>query len=629
MLKNIKVKLKVLLAFLIILLAMAGTGIFSLIEMNALAGLTDKLYKHPLTVSNAVLRANLGIVKIHRSMKDVALAKNTAERHVAEEKVNEYEKEVYKDFDIITERFLGDKSMYEEAKAAFTDWKMIRDEVIAFMEAGNREAAARITKEKGADHVRLIQTKMKALSDFAQNKADTFWKNAGNTRDSVLTITIVVLIAAFILGVFIAIITGRDIANPIVYLSEAAGKVAGGDLSVKVDVNSNDELGELAASFNSMIESIKVGQDELVAEKEGIQKKVEEAVSESEMQKEYLGNSVNEIISAMDRFAGGDLTVNMVIKNKDEIGNLFSGFNKVVANIKNMIERVAEAVDATASASTEISSSTEEMAAGAQQQSSQTTEVAGAVEEMTNTIVETTNNNKVAAKDANNSKEIAEAGGRVFAELETSMDALASIVEESTEIVDELGKSSEKIGEIVHTINDIADQTNLLALNAAIEAARAGEQGRGFAVVADEVRKLAERTTKATKEIEEMIGAIQTNTSKAVSSMHTGTEQVNTGKQKVTDANESMQQIINSSINVLEMVNQTARASEEQNLAAEEISRNIVSINQVAQETAKGVEQIATASEDLAKLTENLQGMVSNFRFEENGSNGDQTLYLE
>ncbi|MBI9072454.1 MAG: methyl-accepting chemotaxis protein [Melioribacteraceae bacterium] len=320
------------------------------------------------------------------------------------------------------------------------------------------------------------------------------------------------------------------------------------------------------------------------------------------------------IKDAMSRVAAGDLTIKLTPeKEGDVICNLIKAFNQMVEQQQDIILQISDSISATASASAQISSSSETMAAGAQEQSSQTTEVATAVEQMTSTIMETSNNNNIAAEEANSSKEIAETGGKVFKELEVSMDNLAHIVIESRDIVDDLGKSSEKIGEIVHVINEIADQTNLLALNAAIEAARAGEQGRGFAVVADEVRKLAERTTKATKEIEEMIKTIQVETGRAVTSMHSGTEEVTAGKEKVATAGQSMKQIISSSINVLNIVSQVAKASEEQNTVAQEISQNIIGINTVAQETANSIEQIAMASEDLAKLTDSLQQRVNTF----------------
>ncbi|MHB9041660.1 MAG: methyl-accepting chemotaxis protein, partial [Melioribacteraceae bacterium] len=192
----------------------------------------------------------------------------------------------------------------------------------------------------------------------------------------------------------------------------------------------------------------------------------------------------------------------------------------------------------------------------------------------------------------------------------------SEVVKQSAETVQTLGKSSDQIGEIVQVIDDIADQTNLLALNAAIEAARAGEQGRGFAVVADEVRKLAERTTKATKEIATMIKQIQKDTEGAVQSMSRGTEEVEKGKVLADKAGQSLKQIISGAQDVVDMSTQVAAASEEQSSAAEQISKNIEAISNVTQESAAGVQQIARAAEDLNRLTVNLQELVLRFKID-------------
>ncbi len=332
----------------------------------------------------------------------------------------------------------------------------------------------------------------------------------------------------------------------------------------------------------------------------------------------YLTMKIAEMLEQMSLFAAGDMTISMHADRDDEIGELYSGFNRAIENIRTMMQRVAEAVSAAASASAEISASAEEMAAGASQQTEQASEVAAAVEEMSQTISESTRNAKKASELANQSGKTAKAGGAVVSETIEGMNRIALVVKQSAETVQALGRSSDQIGEIVQVIDDIADQTNLLALNAAIEAARAGEQGRGFAVVADEVRKLAERTTKATKEIAVMIKQIQRNTDGAVESMVEGTKEVDAGKKLADNAGASLQEIILSSGSVVDTVMQLAATSEEQAKASDQISRSITSISNVTQETASGTHQIARAAEDLNQLTENLEELVGHFRINTN-----------
>ena len=333
--------------------------------------------------------------------------------------------------------------------------------------------------------------------------------------------------------------------------------------------------------------------------------------------KKALENGVSTLLTEMNKFSGGDLTVEMEENLDGEIGKVYAGFNRAVGEIRSLVEKLNEAISATASAATEISSSAEQMAAGTQEQSAQTSEVASAIEEMSKTIFETTKNTTLATEASKNAGKVAKDGGKVVKETINGMNRIAEVVQLSAKTVEDLGNSSDQIGEIVQVIEDIADQTNLLALNAAIEAARAGEQGRGFAVVADEVRKLAERTTKATKEIASMIKQIQKETEGAVSSMRLGTEEVKNGKLFAAKAGESLREIIDGADHVVDIISQVAAASEEQSSAAEQISKNIESINSVTQESANGVHQIANSAEDLNKLTTNLQELVSKFNIKE------------
>jgi methyl-accepting chemotaxis protein/NAD-dependent dihydropyrimidine dehydrogenase PreA subunit len=341
-------------------------------------------------------------------------------------------------------------------------------------------------------------------------------------------------------------------------------------------------------------------------------------------EKNYFTGSVNVMLTEMEKFAAGDLTVELHSVNDDEVAKFYAGFNRALENIRHLLSGLISLINETASASNEISSSTEQMAAGAQEQSSQTAEVAGAIEQMAKTITETTRHSGKASDAAKSAGMIAIEGGKVVADTIEGMNRMAEVVKESADIVLTLGKSSDQIGEIVQVIDDIADQTNLLALNAAIEAARAGEQGRGFAVVADEVRKLAERTTKATKEIAQMIKRIQKDTGSAVVSMKDGRSEVEKSKALAEKAGRSLREIITGAEEVVDMSTRVAVASGEQAGAAEQISRNIESISAVTQQSAAGIQQIAHTAEDLNRLTSSLQQLIANFKLHNHDSAGTE-----
>ncbi len=338
---------------------------------------------------------------------------------------------------------------------------------------------------------------------------------------------------------------------------------------------------------------------------------------EISQEKDYLEQNTKLMLDAMQQFERGNLAVRLTPPDKEDyIKSLFIGFNKAVENISKMIVKVKEAVNTTISVSTQIAATVEEMTAGAEEQNNQTQEIATAVSEMNNTVAETTRSTTAAAESAREAGEQAEKGGRVVTETVEGMDEIATVVSEAAEKVIDLGKNSDKIGEIIKVINDIAEQTNLLALNAAIEAARAGEHGRGFAVVADEVKKLSERTSNATQEIQEMINKIQRDTKDVVSSINAGNEVVQRGKDSAQKAGEAILNIVNTTNKVVDEIAQVATASEEQSITAGQIAQNIEMINNVASETLIAIQHMAGAIDGLNQLIENLKVSVGSFQLD-------------
>ncbi|GAB4194944.1 MAG: methyl-accepting chemotaxis protein [Phycisphaeraceae bacterium] len=310
----------------------------------------------------------------------------------------------------------------------------------------------------------------------------------------------------------------------------------------------------------------------------------------------------------------GDLTQRVDEQRRDELGELGRWFNTFVEKIHGVISQVRDTSREVAGAATQIAASSEQMAQGISEQNQQVTQISTAVEQMSASIIEVARKSGEAADSAQQSGKVASEGGEVVSETIAGMNAISQAVSASAASVSELGKRGEQIGEIIKVINDIADQTNLLALNAAIEAARAGEHGRGFAVVADEVRKLADRTTSATEEIAQSITAIQTETEQAVQRMNIGTDQVKIGVDKATQAGKSLEQIVAGAQSVSQMIQSIAAAAEQQSAASEEVSRGIQSVSAVTHQSAESANQAAVAASQLSNQAEQLQTLVSRFK---------------
>jgi methyl-accepting chemotaxis protein len=383
--------------------------------------------------------------------------------------------------------------------------------------------------------------------------------------------------------------------------------------SINVDV-AKIETGNAEYDYSDNYDKIKLLTEERI--KEELKQKEEE-------KRRYLAENFERISNYIQLLSEGNFQVEIKGDGAgdDFMSSLYEKLEKMRLSYVEILYQLKDMINVLSSATAQLSSSAEELSSGAKEQVSQTGEIASAVEEMSRTIVENAKNATSVSEIADKSANSVQIGVGTIREVINEIAKISELVDESMKVIIELGKSSEQIGEIISVINDIADQTNLLALNAAIEAARAGEHGRGFAVVADEVRKLAEKTSKSTKEIKDIINKLQNMTSTAVEAMKRSKDETERGIKLANESGKVLNEIIDSFAKLKDMISQIAVASNQQASTSEQISRNVELIAKVAEETALGVNEIAKSVNDLSKISEKLNQIVSKFKIGEELAN--------
>jgi methyl-accepting chemotaxis protein len=329
-----------------------------------------------------------------------------------------------------------------------------------------------------------------------------------------------------------------------------------------------------------------------------------------------ITNPIRHAVKAMNAIAegNGDLSCDLHLETHDELGDLCQAFNRFVGKIRDIVGPVSESTGQLASSAEQMSRITDETRAGVARQQSETEQVATAMNQMVATSQDMVDNAGMAAEATAKADAEAQQGRRVVAQTMTDIEGLAQAVEQAGEVIHKLEADSENIGTVLDVIRSIAEQTNLLALNAAIEAARAGEQGRGFAVVADEVRNLASRTQKSTQEIQGMIEQLQSGARDAVKVMAEGRQQAQASVEQASKAGASLDAITQAVASIREMNSHMSESAQQQGHVAEEINQNLNNIAQVAEQTTEGAGQLGQASDQLARLATELQSLVGHFK---------------
>ena len=332
------------------------------------------------------------------------------------------------------------------------------------------------------------------------------------------------------------------------------------------------------------------------------------------MVQQNIINPAQALVRDFNRMADGDFSGAITVNSGDEIGQIAESAGKMQGDISDMVQRINQSVYTLSTSAEEMSHVSDQANQAMMAQRQETDQVATAMNQMTATVHEVAQNAQLAADSASQANSEVGTGQSVVNDAISAIGSLVQKVEQASDVIHNLESDSVEIGSVLDVIRSIAEQTNLLALNAAIEAARAGEQGRGFAVVADEVRTLASRTQESTEEIQKMIERLQSGSQEAVEAMNQSRSQADVTRDTAAKAGEVLTAITSSVTNINDMNALIASAAEEQNSVAEEVNRNVVNISQASETTAESVASTAKSSEDLRNIAEELKHVVSRIK---------------
>ncbi|KNZ69210.1 methyl-accepting chemotaxis sensory transducer [Thermincola ferriacetica] len=564
---------KIFLGYIVLILFLAVIGFFSFRNTQKTLQVFDGIHEEVLP--------NLGIVD---SIKSGIAGQANDERGfllTGEEKfVKEMQERAAKVDEIIEQRLPvleeNEKEIFLQIEKVHKEFTAIQKQVVDAYKSGNMEEAKRLSLEVGRDKRKNLDPLFAQLEKQIQEDLEKSNTEMHEGLKTTQYITAILLILAIVVGLGLGLYLPFKITAPIKAVVERSKKMAAGDFSVSyIDVNTRDEIRDLAESFNVMIKNVR----ELLGE---------------------VLNGANEVAVTSQRLL---TNADEAAKSTQQVAGAIQEVAKGIANQTTYINETSETVN-------QVNTAIRQIADGAGEQINNVASTVEIVNQMAISIQDVAVNAQTVALSADKTRQAADKGEKAVKLTIEGMNEIKEKVFETANKIKELGEHSQQIGEIIQVIDDIAEQTNLLALNAAIEAARAGEHGKGFAVVADEVRKLAERSSKATKEIADLITNIQKLTAMAVAAMEAGTGEVEKGSNLALDAGNALKEILATVEETYQQVQNISAAAEEISASSQDVVKAIDNVSAISHGNTAATEQLREASKQVALAMENIAAVT-------------------
>ncbi len=586
---NVRVGKKLISAFLIMSLLTVIVGYLGVSNMGTIQDLSDSMYTKELVGITAIKEANISLVYLDRASKNMLLASTQEEKTKYANRIEQYKKEYLKNYEKAKPLFWTEKGKASIAKVsrAWEDYQLALVKLLELTRAEDvaaKRESATFSMGPLREKVDAVDKAMDEASAIKDDNARRFADEIRDTYQSNRNSLIGIIVASILLGVGLGVFISRSISAPLNKTKDFAQSVAKGELDADCSVDSRDEVGQLAEALKHMVSRLK--------------EKIEEANQKSQLAEQQSQKA------------------QMAMEDAEKAQGFAESKAEAIMAAAKRLESVVEIVT---SASEELSAQIEQSSRGAEEQAHRIGETATAMEEMNATVIEVAKNASNAAQSADQAKTKAAEGAKVVGMVVASIGQVRHQSQEMKNDMGSLGKQAEGIGQILNVISDIADQTNLLALNAAIEAARAGEAGRGFAVVADEVRKLAEKTMTATKEVGEAIRGIQEGTIKNIGNVERVGDTIEEVTKLAGSSGESLREIVALAEVTTDQVRSIATASEQQSSASDEINHSIEDVNRVSTETSEAMRQSAQAVGELANQAQILKTLIADMRADNSG----------